>query len=178
MRDLRHFSVKHQETVKNTRKQCETEWNSHKQRHFWFPAVVTNTWHLFTPPFITFSTRIFTPVGKSLHEHWSHRSHLFASLSTVSTFLQEFPEHIYRVLQGSPCQGQSRCAGWCPSEIFYCHNEVHLSMFGWTLHSTNLARKYKTFVQVKSQLESLNKNDECQHCKPCYLEFKMTLYEC
>ena len=76
-------SEKYQETVKNTRKQCETEWNSHRQRHLWFPAVVTNTWHLFTPPFTKFSTRIFTPVGKSLHEHCSHRSHLFASLQMV-----------------------------------------------------------------------------------------------
>ena len=73
-------SVKHQETVKNTRKQCETEWNSHRQRHLWFPAVVINTLHSFTPPFTKFSTRIFTPVGKSLHEH---RSHLFASLAHI-----------------------------------------------------------------------------------------------
>ena len=91
-------SVKHQETVKNTRKQCETEWNSHRQRHLWFPAVVTNTLHSFTPPFTKFSTRIFTPVGKSLHEHRSHRSHLFASLSSPSTFVIEFDYFFLAVL--------------------------------------------------------------------------------
>ena len=77
-------SVKHQETVKNTRKQCETEWNSHRQRHLWFPAVVTNTLHSFTPPFTKFSTRIFTPVGKSLHEHRSHLFHLWSKCKHCS----------------------------------------------------------------------------------------------
>ena len=38
----------------------------------------------FSPPFITFSTRIFTPVGKSLHEQRSHRSHLFAALNCTA----------------------------------------------------------------------------------------------
>ena len=74
----------------NTKKQCETPWNSvkhheavwnsHRHRHFWFPAVVKNIWHFFTPPFITFSTRIFTPVGKSLHQQCLYRLYLFASL--------------------------------------------------------------------------------------------------
>ena len=47
-------------------KRLKTVWNSHRHRHFWFPAVVKNIW-FFTPAFITFSTRIFTPVGNSLH---------------------------------------------------------------------------------------------------------------
>ena len=37
----------------------------------------------FSPSFITFSTRIFTPVGKSLHEQRSHRSYLFPPLVTA-----------------------------------------------------------------------------------------------
>ena len=59
--------------VWNTRKQCKTQGIRVKQLE-----TVTDTFgfqllskHLtfFTPPFITFSTRILTPVGKSLHEH-------------------------------------------------------------------------------------------------------------
>ena len=45
----------------------------------------------FTPPFITFSTRIFTPVGKSLHEQRSHRSHLFAAL--LHAYLAVISQH-------------------------------------------------------------------------------------
>ena len=68
------------ETPRNSVKHQETVWNSHRHRHFWFPAVVKNIWHFFTPPFITFSTRIFTPVGKSLHQQRLYRLYLFASL--------------------------------------------------------------------------------------------------
>ena len=34
----------------------------------------------FTPPFITLSTRIFTPVGNSLHQQRQYRQYLFPSL--------------------------------------------------------------------------------------------------
>ena len=45
-------------TPGNSVKHKERGWNSHK--HFWFPGV-------FTPLFITFSTKFFTPVGNFLH---------------------------------------------------------------------------------------------------------------
>ena len=66
--------------------QCETPGNSVKQSQT-KTLLVSSCCHKhlkkFSPPFITFSTRIFTPVGKSLHEQRSHRSHLFAALVKI-----------------------------------------------------------------------------------------------
>ena len=89
-------SVKHQETLWNPEKQWKTVWNTRKQCKipgnsvkqsetvtdtdtFGF-QLLSQTLEFFTPPFATFSTSFFTPVGKSLHEQCSHCSHLFAAL--------------------------------------------------------------------------------------------------
>ena len=81
---IRDISIlKRLKTVWNKRKQCKIPGNSVKQSQT-KTLLVSSCCHKhlkkFSPPFITFSTRIFTPVGKSLHEQRSHRSHLFAAL--------------------------------------------------------------------------------------------------
>ena len=81
----------------------------------------------FTPPFITFFTRHFTPVGKSLHEQRSHQSHLFPPLFQGPLLV----EHWCQPIRPGTCLVPTLLGSFCtecpPSDMQHKHNKTKVS---------------------------------------------------